>query len=248
MLGDYLVGVAFEQVTGDRLAGLKMAREFYERFLRRTLQYGVFDARHGEHAKLRQLLDSDRDDAEEQLAAWLVTVPRDLKIGRMRRTMALRAETASMAPPKDDGVKSGAGFYWRAHVNLAVLDTLDRLGLLLREMEVLRMGNEGPGEPVASRTMTSRTGVESRVEQSFTLLRDRKQTREDAFRPGHRLPSMTIDEYLALEMKRGNVISGGGAASASTTIELDEDDETQLARQRQFDDFKDSTRLHKWVY
>lgn len=33
------------------------------------------------------------------------------------------------------------------------------------------------------------------------------------FGPDHRLPSMTIDEYLEVERARGGIIEGGGAAS-----------------------------------
>ncbi|KZO90489.1 TAP42-like protein [Calocera viscosa TUFC12733] len=42
---------------------------------------------------------------------------------------------------------------------------------------------------------------------------DRQRLQAQVFRPSHRLPTMTIEEYLAEEQRRGNVISGGGAAS-----------------------------------
>ena len=57
---------------------------------------------------------------------------------------------------------------------------------------------------------------------------------------------MTIDEYLELERKRGNIISGGGAASA-VKKEVDEDNEMEvdraLMKAREFDEFKDSSSL-----
>ncbi|KIO19913.1 hypothetical protein M407DRAFT_30437, partial [Tulasnella calospora MUT 4182] len=51
---------------------------------------------------------------------------------------------------------------------------------------------------------------------------DRARLQAEVFRPDHRLPTMTIDEYLAEEKRRGNIISGGGAASqnAPTSSEL----------------------------
>lgn len=47
---------------------------------------------------------------------------------------------------------------------------------------------------------------------------------QGVFRPDHSLPTMTIDEYLAEEMKRGGMIDGGGPQSA-VRPEVDEDDE-----------------------
>lgn len=55
-----------------------------------------------------------------------------------------------------------------------------------------------------------------RVLRPFTILpstaamSDRERLRSDVFRSGHRLPTMTIDEYLAEEDARGNIIRGGG--------------------------------------
>lgn len=55
-----------------------------------------------------------------------------------------------------------------------------------------------------------------RVLRPFTILpstsamSDRERLRADVFRSGHRLPTMTIDEYLAEEDRRGNIIRGGG--------------------------------------
>ncbi|KAJ7286192.1 TAP42-like protein [Mycena rebaudengoi] len=64
----------------------------------------------------------------------------------------------------------------------------------------------------------------------FTLLpsgsSDRARLAAQVFGPGHRLPTMSIDEYLQIEQERGNFISGGGPASqtaltTSEQLELD---------------------------
>jgi len=51
----------------------------------------------------------------------------------------------------------------------------------------------------------------------FTILpseaADRARLQSQVFGPSHRLPSMTIDEYLEIERQRGNILSGGGRAS-----------------------------------
>ncbi|EIW60242.1 serine/threonine protein phosphatase PP2A-associated protein [Trametes versicolor FP-101664 SS1] len=42
---------------------------------------------------------------------------------------------------------------------------------------------------------------------------DRARLQAQVFQPGHRLPTMSVDEYLQIEQQRGNIITGGGAAS-----------------------------------
>lgn len=55
-----------------------------------------------------------------------------------------------------------------------------------------------------------------RVLRPFTILpstsnlSDRERLHGEVFRESWRLPSMTIDEYLAEEQRRGNIITGGG--------------------------------------
>ena len=47
----------------------------------------------------------------------------------------------------------------------------------------------------------------------FTLTSNRQELQRGVFRPGHNLPTMTIDEYLEEERRRGNIIEGGREAS-----------------------------------
>jgi len=44
----------------------------------------------------------------------------------------------------------------------------------------------------------------------FVLLDKRQQLKDGVFGPGHNLPTMTIDEYLEEERRRGGIIEGGG--------------------------------------
>ena len=49
--------------------------------------------------------------------------------------------------------------------------------------------------------------------QPFTILPsggDRVGLQEQVFQPDHRLPTMSIDEYLEIERQRGNILTGGG--------------------------------------
>lgn len=76
--------------------------------------------------------------------------------------------------------------------------------------------------------------------QPFTLLDKRSQMRDGVFRPGHSLPTMSIDEYLEEERRRGGIIEGGGNAN-DVAPEPDEDnmDEVDAAtiKAREWDEF-----------
>ncbi|KAK6512201.1 hypothetical protein TWF481_001092 [Arthrobotrys musiformis] len=77
----------------------------------------------------------------------------------------------------------------------------------------------------------------------FTLLSNREIVKGGVFGPGHRLPTMTIDEYLEEERKRGGIIEGGGEASGRQP-EPDEDNlelaDQETYKARQWDEFKEA--------
>ena len=76
--------------------------------------------------------------------------------------------------------------------------------------------------------------------QPFTLTDKRTQLRQGVFRPGHSLPTMSIDDYLEEERKRGGIIGGGGNADAPQP-ELNEDNMEEIdaatMKAREWDEF-----------
>lgn len=66
--------------------------------------------------------------------------------------------------------------------------------------------------------------------------------RNGVFRPDHNLPTMTIDEYLEEEKRRGGIIDGGGEQSG-VPAEPDEDDlqraDAETMKAREWDEFKE---------
>lgn len=61
----------------------------------------------------------------------------------------------------------------------------------------------------------------------FTMLDTRQRLQQGVFRPDHSLPTMTIDEYLEEEKRRGGMIDGGGEQSGVREL-LDEDDHDKM--------------------
>lgn len=58
------------------------------------------------------------------------------------------------------------------------------------------------GKPTQPFTILPSAGLQN--------LSDRARMQAEVFRSSHRLPTMTIDEYLEEEQRRGNIITGGG--------------------------------------
>ena len=76
--------------------------------------------------------------------------------------------------------------------------------------------------------------------QPFTLLDSRQRLQDGVFRPDHSLPTMTIDEYLAEERRRGGIIDGGGTSGTDSAV-VDEDSMAQAnaetMKAREWDEF-----------
>lgn len=79
--------------------------------------------------------------------------------------------------------------------------------------------------------------------QPFTLVGSRQDMTRAVFRPSHNLPTMSIDEYLEEERRRGGIIEGGGEASMREP-EPDEDNyekaDAETMKARAWDEFTES--------
>ena len=74
----------------------------------------------------------------------------------------------------------------------------------------------------------------------FTLTSKRQEFQDGVFRPDHSLPTMSIDEYLEEERKRGGMIDGGGPQS-QVRPQVDEDDmdaaDRETMKAREWDEY-----------
>ena len=77
-----------------------------------------------------------------------------------------------------------------------------------------------------------------RPNMPFVITSKRHQVQESVFRPGHNLPTMSIEDYLDREMARGNFLS---SKDNEPPKEIDEDRQTdqQVYELRATDEFKD---------
>ncbi|TAQ86793.1 hypothetical protein B7494_g4870 [Chlorociboria aeruginascens] len=113
--------------------------------------------------------------------------------------------------------------------DLSSLEIQDGYSDRLDRRDLLSANNKGP-------ILSS----EGKPLRPFTLLDSRQTLKDGVFKPGHNLPTMTIDEYLEEERARGGIIDGGGAQSG-VVAEVDEDDyakgEEETVKARSWDDY-----------
>ena len=236
---------------------LRRARAAYERFIGLTDAYGLVK---GSYAKM---LERYRDDEGRFSMTAGGSDPRAAKIAAFKAEKELkqRVETMKRNPDylgDDDLVRQ----VYLADVAYAIHTTFVALESLNREEEMLAMapdaGAEHPrpgagddhdptlrldqpfrpsakGGPLLSR--------QGKPLQPFTLVGSRNELAAGVFRSGHNLPTMSIDEYLAEEKRRGNILEGGTDPPKPA---LDEDDMDAVDRDtykaREWDDYKDENR------
>lgn len=74
----------------------------------------------------------------------------------------------------------------------------------------------------------------------FTILPSRENTQQKVFGLSHRLPTMTIDELLELERKRGRILSSSAMSNnVLNNFDCETYDDVQVYKDRAFDEFKD---------
>lgn len=264
LLVDYhtaeLVQKAPNLSPAQRMSVLRQARDAYERFLGLVDNYGLVGPPYD------RLLERYRDD-EEAFAVVAGSDPatkRNGKIENYRAEKELKAklETLRRNPrylDEDGGDEELVREVHLANVTLCVHSTFQALDSLNREIPLLKQAPaplvpSGPTEvdkdnlsrldqplrrlqSVMSGPLLSAQG---KPLQPFTLVGDRAELAAGVFRPGHNLPTMSIDEYLAEEKRRGNFLQGG----VEEKTVLDEDDMEAVDRAtykaREWDEFTDN--------
>lgn len=80
-----------------------------------------------------------------------------------------------------------------------------------------------------------------KVNRPFMLVNSREQVKKGIFGTGQYLPTMTVEEYLDEELKRGGIIKGGGNQSQQSDSSDDEDNneksDAKTYKARQWDEF-----------
>ena len=167
-----------------------------------------------DEAALRQLYLLDIDFATHQAFQSLESISQELQILKMAPPDSQQPDMTHQADGRQrNGNRSN--------------DYPERLDPPISQL--FANGNAGP--------ILDRNGKPLRP---FTILDSRQRLRDGVFRPDHNLPTMTIDEYLEEEKRRGGIIEGGGPQSGIRP-EPNEDDmdkaDEETMKARAWDEF-----------
>lgn len=264
MLLDYQVAELIQRTPftdmPSRGVTLRRARAAYESFLSLVDGYGLLS---GSDSKL---WDRYREKPEQfaVVSSSDAATKRDAKIANFQAEKQLREKLATLKRnPKYLEQGGDEDIVREVHltsISFAVHNTFQALDSLNRELpmiaaapnmptreETVHRGEEddttwkldqplrrGPGAgPLLSK--------EGKPLQPFTLVGNRADLRKGVFRPGHNLPTMSIDEYLEEEKRRGNFLEGG---TDPQKPEVDEDDMDAVDREtykaREWDEYTDN--------
>ena len=252
--------------SSDRKATLTSAQEAFSAFLNTLDLYDILspgDARLYEQYREAPITFSTASTSDP-------TARRDTKIRRFKEEkqlkQALEHFQRNPAAEQDDEVHRKLEL---AQIAYCTHQTFQSLESVAQELHILSMA---PSEPIGRQQAPQKDerdrtrdgdGYSERLDaphlsaglkgplldkhgrpmRPFTLLGKREELQQGVFRPDHSLPTMSIDEYLEEEKRRGGIIEGGGPQSGMRP-EPDEDDidkaDEETMKARAWDEFTEA--------
>lgn len=265
LINYYLAELIQRRNAGDRKLMLQRASERYTQYLRLLESYEILSASDAKLFERYQEAPTTFSTASTSDPA----ARRDIKIKRFKEEGELKRNLEYLqrnpaAIQNDDEVYRGLQL---AQLALCAHQTFQTLESIAQELHILslapptpapqqdgtepdgreRGGRNGDGYSERLDTSGMSAGLSGplldksgRPMRPFTLLGSRQKLQSEVFRPDHSLPSMTIDEYLEEEKRRGGMIDGGGPQSGMQP-EPNEDDfdkaDEETMKARAWDEF-----------
>ncbi|EXJ84389.1 hypothetical protein A1O3_05056 [Capronia epimyces CBS 606.96] len=263
---DYLLADMKVRAYGtDRESSLREASELFESYLTRLDHYGLLEPSDRqlyeqflEQRASFRIVPSNNPEEKRKIKVARFQSERSLK----QKLEYLRNESRKLNVD-DEIIRK----LYLAEIELFVNNTFSSLDMITQESEILsqmRQAEPSRREPPQDHRAPVRSDdhldrLDGQVTMSglgrrggplldpkgkplqpFTLTDKRTQLQQGVFRPGHNLPTMSIDEYLEEERRRGGIVDGGGNANAPQP-EPDEDDMEQAdaatMKAREWDNF-----------
>jgi immunoglobulin-binding protein 1 len=255
----------------ERLKTLAAAREVYERFLRLLDGYDLLEPANAR--LFERYMDAPREFstlARDPYARRDSKIANARAESDLRARLAALRKHPHYAAGDDEALRAAhlAHVALAAHQALQALEGLNREEEVLAQAsvpllpQVTTVEEDEEARRLSGDTFSERLDRPLRRLQSalgngggpllskdgkplqpFTIVGGREELAKGVFRPGHNLPTMSIDEYLEEERRRGGIIEGGGEASLMQP-EPDEDDmdkaDMDTMKARQWDDFTEA--------
>ncbi|KAI1916607.1 Type 2A phosphatase-associated protein 42 [Ophidiomyces ophidiicola] len=255
--------------SDDRLKNAQRVRERYEAFLELLDQYGILPA--ADKKFHEQYLESPDTfslaPANDAAARRNVKVARFREEKELKQKLEYLSQNQKPIEHDDETVRR----LQLAEIHLYVHQTFQALDMLTQEVSMLKAAQLAAATRPQRVPQDAREYKENDIQsysdrldvglsssgrgrgspllnkagvplQPFVLTSRRTEIRKGVFRPGHNLPTMTIEDYLEEERRRGGIIEGGGEQSGIRK-EIDEDDmekaNEETMKARAWDEFKE---------
>ena len=267
MLLSYRLAELFLRVNGQqqRKANLQRAQKSYERYLKLLDNYDMLGK--DDAALLERFYHAP--DTFSTASTIDAAARREAKIKRFKEEKALKQKLEYMRsnPSVLQNDEAAGRELWLTEIAFCTHQTFAQLESIAQELHILSLA---PPSPPVSATERPQDGRErngrpldnysERLDpphlsadmrgplldksgkplRPFTLTSKRQEFASGVFRPDHSLPTMSIDEYLEEERRRGGMIDGGGPQSQVQPV-VDEDDmeaaDRETMKAREWDEF-----------
>ncbi|KAF2483015.1 phosphatase 2A-associated protein [Neohortaea acidophila] len=265
LLDYWLAEVVLRINDRNRRVNLLRAQSSHESYLKQLDNYDMLSK--GDASLLQQYYDAPTTFSTASTAD--AAARRDTKIRRFKEEKALKQRLDYLESNKrtlstDDGAYRELQL---ANIAYCTHQAFQSLESIAQELQILALAPSSPPAPPSSEDARERNGrgadgyserLDSSIPQlsaglrgplldnkgkplrPFTLTSKRQEFRNGVFRPDHSLPTMSIDEYLEEERRRGGMIDGGGPQS-QVRPQVDEDDvdaaDRETMKAREWDEF-----------
>eukprot|EP00002_Diphylleia_rotans_P040506 TRINITY_DN960_c0_g1_i5.p1 TRINITY_DN960_c0_g1~~TRINITY_DN960_c0_g1_i5.p1 ORF type:complete len:230 (-),score=61.70 TRINITY_DN960_c0_g1_i5:139-828(-) len=212
------------------------------------------------YREISQDKDALLDDSKKDAATL-----RAEKLGRYQREKAANAKMEVILKREEEALKAAGGDpemienigleeevvreFVLASIDMGVSKTIGELKMIEQEFEVLKMmaarplppSSQPPRGPQPSDKPITVQHIPKQGPPQVVNLSDRIKLQQQVFQPGHRLPTMTVDEYVHEEIQKRGILTGKGDEKK----EEDEDSEDEEVsdrktyKARSWDDWKD---------
>ncbi|KAK2746362.1 hypothetical protein FQN57_003244 [Myotisia sp. PD_48] len=261
----YLLAELLQRSFGnDRLDILRRTRLEYEKFLELVDQYGILSD--SDKKLYERYLESP--DSFSLTPTNDPATRRQVKITRYQEEKELKQKLEYLSQNTDAGCNDDeiVRQVYLAEINFYTHQTFQSLDILSLELAILNAAQSLPPRQSATDHRTAQNmplseysdrldvglsqgrgryngailSRDGKPLQPFTLTSKRTNLQQGVFRSGHNLPTMSIEEYLEEERRRGGIIEGGGENSGLPK-EIDEDDyeraDEETIKARAWDEF-----------
>ncbi|KAJ3270742.1 hypothetical protein HK104_004860, partial [Borealophlyctis nickersoniae] len=260
----YLGELHLKRVTAptDRLSVLHTAQHHFDQFLSTCEQHEIFskeDKKYLEAQLAGGIKDLDKR-REEKIARYKREKATKERLKDLHAQISHLTTTSTASETIDEELDRDIIL---TTIDLFIQKTIESLRMIKDEKEMLEKMQEmlkaqqhkqGGEDRDASTTVEAKhvrktwdprgpiLDASGKPLKPFVLLNQREALRNQVFRPGHNLPTMTIEQYLDNQIAQGNFLQGGGERPEKPQV--DDTDEAavdaETVKAREWDEFRDA--------